>query len=465
MEDESSQDEAKANVSTNGDLEKDKGYESTGSDVQDANQYNAVTTIAKTTSQTSSLASVPESLLSIAGHNAPEIMALWHEAIGKIPLEPLERNLRRMLVRLTKDLMDEARSAKGRRVAWFVMSKAASTATLICDEIGPDSRKSIFKETTPDTSGDSEMDEDEHADLKCFRKLIPNSWAFVTFRANVQRFIRPSQLDRSKHHERRTRDLFSALPFYNPKQVLTRPEYVPIKRSSGGFLKYLNQKINTWFKNPRLEKGMKRVTWTCSCGASLYDDYEELEKGAAKRFQKTLQRQFVSGEGPSPIADSECPRQGLYQYWSLGSLIFGLMTTVYTSFRNIRRNNSSLPSYEPEPQHQQSLQAKPQRHASTEQLYLLLCIGNGTGTSATKAYQPTVHDVDSDQKLFQKLFQKLRNYHTSIRKCWWSWLCLRELQHIYFVYFDMYDNSLVDIREVNAVPPAEFDTTYRYERS
>lgn len=43
-------------------------------------------------------------------------------------------------------------------------------------------------------------------------------------------------------------------------------------------------------------------------------------------------------------------------------------------------------------------------------------------------------------------------------------MSLWELQHIYFVYFHLYHNALVDIKEVNAVPPDEATSAYRYER-
>lgn len=127
-------------------------------------------------------------------------------------------------------------------------------------------------------------------------------------------------------------------------------------------------------------------------------------------------------------------------------------------YRILARKRPGRETYEMESQQQPS-QTSDSNSGRVQKLFLLLCVGSNTGKSATRAYQPTVHDVDSDRKLFKML----RYYHRSIRRRWWSWLSLWELQHIRFVHFDFYEKSLVDIKEVHAVPPPEFSTAYRYE--
>jgi hypothetical protein len=72
-----------------------------------------------------------------------------------------------------------------------------------------------------------------------------------------------------------------------------------------------------------------------------------------------------------------------------------------------------------------------------------------------------VNEIDSNRKLFQMF----RSYYKSLRPQWWSWASLWGLQHIYFVHFDMYEKSLIDIKEHNAIPPDELGNLYQYERS
>lgn len=165
-----------------------------------------------------------------------------------------------------------------------------------------------------------------------------------------------------------------------------------------------------------------------------------------------------------PQQDNARQRLGHIRFFAstsalISSIIFGLGAFLSASFKGLARKRSSLPSYEMESQ-QQPPQISPRQSASTEQLFLILCIGSGALKDITRAYQPTIQDVDSDRTFFQVL----RHYHMSIRRRWWSRISIWELQHIRFVHFYMYEKSLVDIKELNAVPPQELSNSYRYER-
>lgn len=181
-----------------------------------------------------------------------------------------------------------------------------------------------------------------------------------------------------------------------------------------------------------------------------------MEDGAAGELQKELRNLLH----PAYIRQRWTPTGILSQASSFAvHLIVGISNLMSGTYRIITNKRSGHPIHELESQPQ--LQHQSHGSRATEKLFLLLCIGGNTGSSATRAYQPAVHDVDSDRKLFQKL----QYYHSSIRKRWWSFISLWELQKIHFVYFDMYEKSLVDIKEINVLPPQEFSTQYRYEAS
>jgi hypothetical protein len=180
-----------------------------------------------------------------------------------------------------------------------------------------------------------------------------------------------------------------------------------------------------------------------------------LEKGAATRFQTTLRRSFRRNQIHQHF-DPHHTTNGIFRSCKVFALF--LITLLPFPHEKGPSESAELPTFEQQP-HPSS--GNPGQSPVTPQLFLLLCINDGIGASTTRAHQPAVHDMDSDKKLFHMFGA----YYTSIQKRWWSWLSLWELQHIYFVFFEMYDKSLVDIKELNVIPPAELNTLYRYEPS
>jgi hypothetical protein len=181
-----------------------------------------------------------------------------------------------------------------------------------------------------------------------------------------------------------------------------------------------------------------------------------LEKGAAKQFQIALRQSLHqrTRQQPDPHHKANSIFRGIRSLGPSLVVLFGF------SYAKSLSRNTELPTFELQAQSQPS-PTTPAQNSTTDQLFLLLCVNESTRVATTRAHQPAVHDIDSDRKLFHMF----RAYYTSIRKRWWSWLSLWELQHIYFVSFEMYDKSLVDIKELNAIPPAEHHTSYRYEPS
>ena len=107
--------------------------------------------------------------------------------------------------------------------------------------------------------------------------------------------------------------------------------------------------------------------------------------------------------------------------------------------------------------HLESYQASPLPSPPVDLLFLLLCYGEGR--YATKLLQLDL--ITQNATTDEALFQLLRQSYTSMRGPWLLYLSLRTLTSIRFVHFEMYKNSLVDVRKVNDIPPPE-NLEYRY---
>ncbi|KUJ08314.1 uncharacterized protein LY89DRAFT_789126 [Mollisia scopiformis] len=279
-----------------------------------------------------------------------------------------------------------------------------------------------------------------------FQAFVERSRAFQTFRMNVEKFVRPIPTQPASRLQK-CKDILYAL-----SEGLVNPMCA--------IFKYLGKYWNRLIKGPPVEEGFTRIMWTCSCGTTLYDDYDRTESSAAEEFHQLLQRQ--SRRKSAPLNHHLVFRQ-LAQFIgrlcnSIAAAILILPTYCFNLYRKVFHRTPNLPTHELEAQQPPS-QATSQRPAPPEQLYLLLCIDDGSRSSVIRAYQPAVHDIDSDNAFFNMLHR----YHASTKKRWWSWLSMREIKDIYFVSFDLYERSIVDIKEINAMPTAEYNTAYRYE--
>ncbi|KAH8781708.1 hypothetical protein BGZ57DRAFT_853271 [Hyaloscypha finlandica] len=386
------------------------------------------------------------------------LQPLWYEAVGKMPLDRLERNLGRLLKLLATDLQEEAVSVTERQLARFVRAEAKHSANLICKEIYANDELSEANEKALEgvSDGSDRENDDELANLQYLEKFLLYSLAFENFRTNLRQFVKP-QLPSSVNKEDSERELLSTLPFAEVELGDILPE---VTKNSYGLRSFLGSIIamkNRLLMPPPLAKGIKRITWTCSCGEALYDDYEELESGAARRFQRTLRSNFSRQHTGELPAIHRPAHRVLLSFSSLPLILADFGRALYNKFL---AKTVELPSFELRPQPQPSPPTA-QQPSPTEQLYLLLCINDSRRLSTMRAHQPAVHNINSDKILFHML----QSYYVSIRKRWWSWVSLWELQKIYFVHFEMYENSLVDIRALDAIPPEDLSTSYNYERS
>ena len=396
---------------------------------------------------------------------------MWQEAAVAVSLDRLERNLTRLLKIFAAELKEEAVTVQERRLAHFIRAEAKHSAHLIRREI--DDNEELWESNQKLDESESDDGDDETLNFKQLEKFLINSLAFETFRKNLRQFISP-QLQSSGNKEETERELWSILPFAEFQPGDAVPDVWRDLKGLKSFSRSLLKARNKLFKHPPIAKGTKRITWTCvsiasmlqtmllltarqTCGKTMYDDYEELERGAAKRFQKELRRMFSRQH----LGDTAASARTSFSLINSCSSVF----SPFVEFGRVLRNkyltrNSDLPTFELRPQGQPSSPTS-EETLQIEHLYLLLCLSESRRVTTMRAHQPAVHSIESDKSLFHML----QAYYSETRRRWWSLLLLWDLQRIHFVHFEMYEKSLVDIRALDVIPPEDLSASYCYERS
>jgi hypothetical protein len=467
--------------------------EATTNSIEGSGQLEKAKSPARRLSRSSSLASISESVFStVSGSSKSSIRGfegaseqlallliensklqpLWQEAAVAVPLDRLERNLTRLLKIFAAELKEEAVTVQERRLAHFIRAEAKHSAHLLRREIN--ANEVLWESNQKLDESESDDGDDEPLNFKQLEKFLINSLAFEAFRKNLRQFISP-QLQSSVNKEETERELWSILPFAGLEPWDAVPDvWRDLKGLQKNFSRSLVKARNKLFKHPPIAKGTKRITWICVsiasmlqtvllltarqiCGKTMYDDYEELERGATKRFQKELRRMFSRQHLGATAASARTS----FSLINSCSSVFSPLVEIGRVLRNkYLTRNSDLPTFELRPQGQPSSPTS-EETLQIEHLYLLLCLSESRRVTTMRAHQPAVHSIESDKSLFHML----QAYYTETRRRWWSWLLLWDLQRIHFVHFEMYEKSLVDIRALDVIPPEDLSASYCYERS
>ena len=318
--------------------------EDTTSSIEGSGQLEKAKSPARRLSRSSSLASISESVFSTAsGSSKPSIRGfegaseqlawlliedsklqpLWQEAAVAVPPDRLERNLTRLLKIFAAELKEEAVTVQERRLAHFIRAEAKHSAHLIRREI--DDNEEFGESNQKLDESESDDGDDEPLDFEQLEKFLIKSLAFEGFRKNLRQFISP-QLQSSVNKEETERELGSILPFAELEPGDAVPDVWRDLKGLKSFSRSLVKARNKLFKHPPIAKGTKQITWTCvsiasipqtallltarqPCGKAMYDDYEELERGACYSISKVLARKHAS------LRDSLLVRAGLRGRW------------------------------------------------------------------------------------------------------------------------------------------------------
>lgn len=197
---------------------------------------------------------------------------------------------------------------------------------------------------------------------------------------------------------------------------------------------------------PPLEAGTRRIQWTCVCGFSSFDDFQELYPGAADTYEDSLRMHLGNKQ-----SSTQSTRPHL----------------LNNTLQILRL--ASIPTHNPSqeqpvlPQHNLHLgtipTTSPQTSVANGTIFLLLCLPHRR--YATKLIQPSLENIRSDRDFFGLL----QTSYVSFKGRYRSLLSLKTLRRIKFVHFEMYKSELVDIRVdkgQSVIPPENLKDEYHY---
>ena len=197
-------------------------------------------------------------------------------------------------------------------------------------------------------------------------------------------------------------------------------------------------------------KGVKRISWTCSCGHHSFDDFRELRTGAVADYETFLHRRLRKNTSPGHTGPGVTASSVLR---SVAQRINLVQSTARTSDEE-GQDSSSLDaelSQAGSPSMSISNAAAP-----SDGLYLLLCLPYKT--RGTKLVQPDLEKINSDQDFFRLL----KSCYSEIRGKTRSMLSLRTPRRIQFVQLELRKSELVSIRKEDDLPPETYKDDYLY---
>ncbi|KAL8770026.1 MAG: hypothetical protein Q9194_005271 [Teloschistes cf. exilis] len=228
--------------------------------------------------------------------------------------------------------------------------------------------------------------------------------------------------------------------WYTPLRIIQPARLLELRRTVG----------------PPLRKGMRRVRWKCSCGSKLYDDFVELNPGAAAQFESALntphQQRPSAPYGTAPGQDcyaSSWPRDsgpspGPLLPLSRTPNSAPAATTIGPNARNNQHSSATTV-------------------CEQESKWLLVCAR--AWRRPTSLVHLNVCSTSSDQQMFTEL----RRLYLQT-KAWYHRFSLKAVQSIRFVQavtetaqFELHPRDLVDIRKVPDMPSERRKDEYVYQ--
>ncbi|KAI1459953.1 hypothetical protein F4805DRAFT_419303 [Annulohypoxylon moriforme] len=218
---------------------------------------------------------------------------------------------------------------------------------------------------------------------------------------------------------------------------------------------YLNRVLSS-FQNTNMLDGKRTISWKCKCGRTILDDYIELQPGALDRLQKLLDQYGATpgtakprdtDNGPNPPSN---PRSFPgFQLWQQlkGSLQKNHKSHKLPYHRQGKGTGSKLSAC-----FNQSVLGP------TSHLFVLMCIP--FQLYGTRLQQEDTCSIDSDREFFRAL----KNYY-NVQRGRYDWKRTKRVTSINFVQFELFRNSLVDIKPGDSIPPPEqLNSNYMFER-
>ncbi|MCJ1380780.1 hypothetical protein MMC17_003889 [Xylographa soralifera] len=198
--------------------------------------------------------------------------------------------------------------------------------------------------------------------------------------------------------------------------------------------------------HPLLQPGKKRITWSCNCGHTSFDDFIELRLGAVSKYEARLRSRYA---GHGSRGSLGCCAQALSLFYKgLGTSENVKHSDDHDSERQDASSRQTSRTRDQQPESSQ-----PQARSS---LFLLLCLPYMS--CGTKLIQPDLRDIESDASFFRLL----KTSYTEIKGQLRSRISLKTVTGIRFVQFELRKSEHVNIRKENDLPPEERRAEYLY---
>ncbi|KAL8830148.1 MAG: hypothetical protein Q9170_005869 [Blastenia crenularia] len=201
---------------------------------------------------------------------------------------------------------------------------------------------------------------------------------------------------------------------------------------------------------PPIPAGKTRISWTCSCGDELYDDFVETRPGAAKELMTALH--VASQERPSGQPPSSSTASASSHYSNTTATVGSVSSTAEQPSLS---SGTSASSYSPHPTDGRPTSTAIQ--CGPEIKWLLVCAQ--AWQRPTTLLHLNVCSTTSDQQLFTEL----RQLYQQLKRAWWHKFSLKRVRSIRFIQFELHPRDLVDVRKVPDMPPATKKEEYTYQ--
>ncbi len=444
------------------------GGTSTGDDISSADSsypesiFSAASVAYSSSTYSAVLQSAAEELEELLA-NDEVLKPLYKTAFQnqKIGVERFQRNFRRLLKIYSRDLRDDADEDDQRSAARLVYTQATYVTDRIRKRYDPvyhdeeeEMRKLKFQTTgrarqerleqylqhaqrpesileledldSPPLHNEAESheaaalltdDDDQESEDGSERRDLPNltdvkeflvrSYAFKNLCSSFQQFVQPERKDPTK--------IDTALNIHNPEAREEKLRSFKIIKDhfwifSPNLPNYLFRKLRSeWkkFREPPLEEHKIRIRWTCQCGDRLWDDFKELQPGAAENLQKELEFHERAGlkASPAPHAQAHNPNTAQsastsHELYSMSSPETGTSSSVNIPTGNLLDSRTSTRN--------RTNVGPPSNPQDFDKKFLLLCFGKSNDTP--RLLQLNLMGITSDAKLFRLLQDTYANH-------------------------------------------------------
>ncbi|KAL3426137.1 hypothetical protein PVAG01_02928 [Phlyctema vagabunda] len=466
-----------------------------GDDAVSVKSNGSLDSVFSTPSITSSCTSVYDShgdakerLISVLLENS-DLEYLFGRTVLSMNREKFERNFRRLVKRFGMKLRDEGQSTTQKATGNFVCYQARDSAHIISGRLFPMSKRQALASSHPDVDFDDEFDDlvdsidpDQDSSFDELERFVLSSDAFQNFIWEFKKFVLPNEIT-LESGQLPAAVITDVLPPESERQSLSF--YMNAYFLLVGFHTAV---VRLWNNEPELLNSKVRIKWKCKCGKTIFDDFEELEPGAAKRRELWLNRRHIDQTTTGRLSSIKVAAmiynmglsilgriQAVLRGIELGGLgILGRIQAAlsgtelglpqhdsHTPAGDVNRNDTTRHMLTPGNFHIVHELTSPRGTdpAKDEDSFLLLC--HPEARYATKLLQLRVTPLQSDYQLFKML----NLTYSSLRGSWRRYLSLYALKSIHFVHFEYYKKSrTVGIRKQPDVPPVNRDD-YRYNPS